>query len=248
MIGLPLGTLSTITAGSRHARRPGLRAAAVGLGVLVTILGGCNRSTQTKYDMVMTENQELQRRVAALDAAKRAVDDENAQLRTQNDQLAGALDEATRQINARADEESFPTTNQLLADEFRDVGDGISIGTRAGDIVIAVAGDVLFESGKVTLRASAKRSLERVVAVLGSRYAGHDIRVEGYTDNDPIKKSGWKSNEHLSAERALAVEKYLVSKGIGNDRIYSAAFGPAHGKSSKSGSRRVEIVVLAPTQ
>lgn len=242
-------TTSHLAATRRASGRPVLGAATLVLGVLATMLGGCNRSAQSKYDLMMTENQELQQRVAALDAAKRAVDDENAQLRSQNDQLARALDEATRQADAQS-KSSTPASvlaSPQPADDFKNVGDGISVGTRSGDVVIAVAGDVLFDSGKVTLRKSAQRSLDRVVGVLRSRYPNHDIRVEGYTDTDPIKKSGWKSNEHLSAERALAVEQFLVTKGIDNDRIYSAAFGPAHAKGDKTSSRRVEIVVLSPS-
>ena len=107
-----------------------------------------------------------------------------------------------------------------------------------------IAGDVLFDSGSVTLKASAKKSLDSVAGVLNSTYGSHNIRVEGYTDTDPITKSGWKPNERLSAERAMAVEAYLVSKGVSNGRVYSAAFGPANAKNSKKDSRRVEIVIL----
>ncbi|MBZ0171224.1 MAG: OmpA family protein, partial [Phycisphaerales bacterium] len=72
----------------------------------------------------------------------------------------------------------------------------------------------------------------------------HEIRIEGYTDTDPIRKSKWASNEHLSFERANAVEKYLISRGVDTKRMYAAAFGPDRPKGSKQDSRRVEIVVL----
>jgi len=213
MTGLRRAALSTITTGFRHARWPGLRAAAVGVGVLVTLLGGCNRSSSTKYDLMMNENQELQRKVAALDAAKRAVDDENAQLRTQNDQLAGALDEATRQINTGAatlSTASTPTANQLLADEFRDVGDGISVGTRSGDIVIAVAGDVLFASGKVTLRDTAKRSLERVTA----RVDAGDLRPFERDIAENGLRQAESSLASLEEQYTLALQRFLVRLGL----------------------------------
>ena len=113
-----------------------------------------------------------------------------------------------------------------------------------GEIVVAVAGDVLFDSGSVELKSSARRSLDRVASVLKQKYPGKTIRIEGYTDTDPIRKSKWRSNEHLSAERALAVEQYLVKKGVDNNSVYSAAFGPAKAKPTKKDSRRVEIVIL----
>ncbi|MCH9058211.1 MAG: OmpA family protein, partial [Planctomycetes bacterium] len=114
-----------------------------------------------------------------------------------------------------------------------------------GEVVVAIAGDVLFSSGKVEIRPGARKTLEQIARVLNSTYAANGIRVEGYTDTDPIKKSKWGTNERLSAERAMAVEDYLVKKGVKNARIYSAAFGTAKTRPSKEASRRVEIVILA---
>ena len=115
----------------------------------------------------------------------------------------------------------------------------------AGDVVLTVAGDVLFPSGQVTLKTEGRRELDRIARMIMSQYPTKTIRVEGYTDSDPIRKSSWKTNERLSSERALAVEAYLVARGVEADRIYSAAMGPARPKSSKQASRRVEIVILA---
>jgi len=114
-----------------------------------------------------------------------------------------------------------------------------------GSIVVAVAGDVLFDSGRAELKNTSRQSLDRIAQVINSQYAGQMVRIEGYTDSDPIRRSTWRSNEHLSAERALAVEQHLVSRGINNDRVYSAAFGPSSPRATKDQSRRVEIVVLA---
>jgi chemotaxis protein MotB len=98
----------------------------------------------------------------------------------------------------------------------------------------------------VTLKATAKKTLDQVGRRINSDYAGHMIRVEGYTDSDPIKKQKdkYKDNEELSAQRALAVERYLVGRGVASSQIYAAAFGPANPKGSKKASRRVEIVIL----
>jgi hypothetical protein len=81
---------------------------------------------------------------------------------------------------------------------------------------------------------------------INSDFGGNVVRVEGHTDSDPIKKQKgkYKDNEELSAERALAVERYLVGRGVASSQIYAAAFGPASPKGSKKASRRVEIVIL----
>jgi len=63
-------------------------------------------------------------------------------------------------------------------------------------------------------------------------------------DTDPIRKSNWKTNERLAAERALSVEEYFSTRGIDKDRMHIASYGPARPKGSKKDSRRVEIVIL----
>src|SRR5437773_2014211 len=79
---------------------------------------------------------------------------------------------------------------------------------------------------------------------LKTQYTGKNIRVEGFTDTDPIHKSGFKSNYHLGFERAFAVRQYLSSKGIDEKRMSLASYGPNAPKPTKPQSRRVEVVVL----
>ena len=87
--------------------------------------------------------------------------------------------------------------------------------------------------------------------VLHSKYGGNDIDVVGHTDSDPIKKSRklWKDNWALSAERALAVLRYLSDRGVRPERIRAVAAGQGHPVASnttasgKEKNRRVEIVV-----
>jgi len=137
--------------------------------------------------------------------------------------------------------------NQRLVAEGRTGFEGIEgagVSSRGDDIVVSVAGDVLFASGSVDLKAESKRTLDQIAQVIQRDYPENMIAVEGYTDTDPIRKSKWETNERLSAERALAVETYLVGKGLSNDTVHSVAFGPAHPKATKKESRRVEIVIL----
>lgn len=116
----------------------------------------------------------------------------------------------------------------------------------AGGKVITVSGDVLFASGSATIKQSAHAQLNRIADEIRSRYAGHRIEIAGYTDSDPLRKTKdkWTDNENLSAQRALAVERYLASRGIPPDMMHSSAYGPADPKGSKQASRRVEIRIL----
>lgn len=201
-------------------------AAAVALAALGATLGGCSGVSQKDYDMVFQENRELRERYAALEG-------ENARAR----QRIAELEEAQARADTRV-ASADPTGFEGIS------GVGVSR-TAGGEVVVAIAGDVLFDSGSADLKPASRASLDRIAGVLNQRYAGHLIRIEGHTDTDPIRKSKWQTNERLSFERANAVEEYLATRGVSKDRMYTAAFGPAHPKSSKRESRRVEIVILA---
>lgn len=118
-------------------------------------------------------------------------------------------------------------------------------------LVITVVGDLLFDSGKATIRKEAYPVLDKVARVLQENVPQFNVGIEGYTDNQPIKYSGWKSNWELSSARALSVLHYLVNeKGISPDRLQATGFGEYHpiaSNDTKQGrqlNRRVEIVIL----
>jgi len=87
--------------------------------------------------------------------------------------------------------------------------------------------------------------------VLREKYNGKQVDVVGHTDTDPIRKTKdkWKDNWELSAERALTVARYLIQRGIAEDKIRAVGCGesrPIASNSTASGkakNRRVEIVV-----
>ena len=123
---------------------------------------------------------------------------------------------------------------------------GFQAETRDGEIVVSLPSDVLFDSGRDSLKTTAKSSLNAVASAIRSDYPGKSIRLIGYTDTDPIKKSKdrYETNHHLGFERAFSVGEYLQSKGIPARQISYASYGPNNPKPSKSASRRVELVVI----
>lgn len=199
------------------------------------LLGGCKNVKKADYDAAVEENTRLRERVASL---QDKVAQSNQQVAAAQAEKDRALAEQRQQLMAQME------TDRATRSGFEGIPGVSSSYGAGGSVIVAVAGDVLFDSGKADLKSSSKSSLDRVAQVIQSQYAGQTIRVEGYTDSDPIRKSSWRSNEHLSMERALAVEDYLVKHGVPNNQIYSAAFGPANPKGTKKDSRRVEIVIL----
>lgn len=209
------------------------RGALLGAMVITSLLaGGCQDKLKAERDALYTQNQELQ---SELDASRTALEQCNAdraRLESQVAELQGQLAEP-----AKAEANS----------PFGGIG-GIEVHGAPGQIAVRVPGDVLFDSGKITLKSSAKSTLNQIAAVIKREYPDKMVRVEGYTDSDPIKKSKWKDNLELSAMRAMSVQRYLQSQGVPNARMYAAGKHTLDMQSTKAKSRRVEIVVLTASQ
>jgi chemotaxis protein MotB len=118
-------------------------------------------------------------------------------------------------------------------------------------LVITVVGDLLFDSGKAKIRPKAYPLLDKVARVLKENVPQYSVGIEGHTDNEPIRYSGWKSNWELSSARALSVLHYLVKEErISPVRLSANGYGeyrPVASNDTKEGqqlNRRVEIVIL----
>ncbi len=119
-----------------------------------------------------------------------------------------------------------------------------------GGAMIAIAGHVLFEPGKPTIRKEARKTLDGIVSTIQGEYADKGVLVFGHTDDQPIKKSGWTDNYELSTERALAVVRYLRDHGVPPERLAACGWGehrpvvPNSSPANRSANRRVEIFAV----
>ena len=114
------------------------------------------------------------------------------------------------------------------------------------ELTVTLQSDILFAPGSADIRPEAKPSLDKVAAAVKKDYAGKKIRVQGHTDKDPIVRSTdkWIDNMDLSQNRAGAVARYLMLKGVDMKSIVTVGFGDTKPKTTKAQSRRVEIVVV----
>jgi outer membrane protein OmpA-like peptidoglycan-associated protein len=110
--------------------------------------------------------------------------------------------------------------------------------------LIVSMSDVLFDTGKYSLKPGAREKLAKVAGILIA-YPGLNIEVGGYTDN----VGGDDMNQKLSENRAGAVRDYLVEQGVGTNSVTAKGFGntlPVASNDNASGrqeNRRVELVV-----
>ena len=110
--------------------------------------------------------------------------------------------------------------------------------------LIVSMSDVLFDSGKYSLKPGAREKLAKVAGILLS-YPGLNIEVGGYTDN----VGGDGMNQTLSENRASSVRDYLVQQGVATGAVSSRGFGntlPVASNGNSAGrqqNRRVELLV-----
>ncbi len=110
--------------------------------------------------------------------------------------------------------------------------------------LIVSMSDVLFDTGKYTLKPGAREKLAKVAGILLA-YPGLNIEVGGYTDN----VGGDQMNQTLSENRAGSVRDYLVQQGVATASVSAKGFGNSlavasnDNASGRQQNRRVELLV-----
>ncbi|MFZ0867342.1 MAG: OmpA family protein [Candidatus Sulfotelmatobacter sp.] len=110
--------------------------------------------------------------------------------------------------------------------------------------LIVSMSDVLFDTGKFSLKPGAREKLAKVAGILLA-YPGLNIEVGGYTDN----VGGDAMNQTLSENRADSVRDYLVQEGVSINSVSAKGFGntlPVASNDNSAGrqqNRRVELLV-----
>jgi outer membrane protein OmpA-like peptidoglycan-associated protein len=180
-------------------------------------------SAQARSDMA--DNQAAS--ATALSAAQ--ADAEQSRLAAQQAQLSAAQAETDKAaMRAKLSEQ----LNSIL--KTRDSARGL----------IVSMSDVLFDTGKFSLKPGAREKLAKVAGILLA-YPGLNIEVGGYTDN----VGGDAMNQTLSENRAGSVRDYLVQEGVSTNSVSAKGFGntlPVASNDNSAGrqqNRRVELLV-----
>lgn len=165
-------------------------------------------------------------------------------------ELSSELERLHQQKQAEADQlrEAQEMLERQLRKEISDKQVKLEMAERG--LVLTFVAEILFDSGKAKLKEQAEGSLSKVASVIQQKVADRDIGIEGHTDNEPIKMSGWKSNWELSTARATSVLHFLEDQGVDPHRMVASGYGeyrPLTSNDTVEGrrkNRRVEIVIL----
>ena len=175
---------------------------------------------------------------AQAEAAKAAALQAQQQLQQQAQQADQRAQEADR-LRLKAEQDQQQLRQQLLTQlnlvlETRESARGL----------IVNMSDVLFDTGKYTLRPGAREKLAKISGIVLA-HPGLSLAVEGHTDS----VGGDEYNQRLSEQRAAAVRDYLVQQGVGQGSVTAKGFGktmPVADNGTAAGrqqNRRVELVV-----
>jgi outer membrane protein OmpA-like peptidoglycan-associated protein len=160
----------------------------------------------------------------------------SAQIESEKSRLAA---EQANQNAQRAETEKAAMRTQL-SEQLNKV---LQTRETARGLVVSMS-DVLFDTGKYSLKPGAREKLAKVAGILQS-YPGLNIEVGGYTDN----VGGDAMNQTLSENRARSVRDYLVAQGVTTGSVSVKGFGnssPVATNANSAGrqqNRRVELLV-----
>ena len=207
-------------------------------------------NTLRKMQEEEKRNQEMavQQSQAAAQQAQMAAQQEalqRAQADAQRAQAEAAAANA-RAAQAAAEHSAQQATNQT--EEMRErlraqLSQVLATQETARGLIVNLS-DVLFDTGKYTLKPDAREKLAKVSGILLA-YPDLKVQVEGYTDNVGSEQY----NLTLSQQRGDAVRDYLISQGVAAANTTATGYGmssPVADNSTAAGraqNRRVNMVV-----
>ncbi len=140
---------------------------------------------------------------------------------------------------------------QKIDEKFQELGKQGILKTEITErgLVVHIMESALFDQGSADLKPRALEVLDLVASQLKDR--PNHVRIEGHTDDTPIRTPIYPSNWELSSARATAVVRYYTeSHSIPAGRISALGYGeyrpvvPNNSIENRAMNRRVDIVIL----
>lgn len=182
------------------------------------------------------EQAEQSRQEALAQQQQLAQQTQQAQLQAQQAQQQAQQAEQAR----LAAERQVQETRERLTEQLNQV---LQTRQTARGLIVNM-NDVLFDTGKATLKPGARVRLAKVAGIIEA-YPDLKLEIDGYTDST----GSADFNQELSQQRADSVRSFLVSQGVSDANIVTHGFGkedPIASNDNASGrqlNRRVELVV-----
>src|SRR5512137_2127147 len=198
---------------------------------------------QKMYGDEAAKSKALEAKVADQDAQLAAT---QAQLKAVADEKAAAEAKASQLAVSNAQREKLA---QSLEKQIRE--GQVEISELKGKMTVKLKDKVLFGSGSAALNKDGKKALDAVAEAFKD-LRDRNVVVAGYTDNMPVGKgSAYQDNWDLSTARAVAVVRYLESKGVNPVMLGAVGFSQYRPvvandtPANRSLNRRIEIALTS---
>jgi chemotaxis protein MotB len=158
----------------------------------------------------------------------------------QNSELAEQQPEIPEQFKAISDK-----IEQALGDLIKQ--NMVTLRGNEQWLEIEMQSSLLFESGDAALGNKALELLGQIAEILKAEQT--PVRVEGFTDNVPIKSVRFPSNWELSSARAAAVVQLFIEEGLDPTRLMATGYGefqpiaPNDTPENRTKNRRVVLMI-----
>jgi chemotaxis protein MotB len=154
-----------------------------------------------------------------------------------------------------ADTDEAPPPSPEIQEAFRRIAahaegsPNLELTTDNRGLVLTLPEVGTFRPGRTELSSAARTLLGSLARPL--RTLPYDVRVEGHTDDVPIRTAWFASNWELSTLRATEVVRFLIAEGgIAPARLSAAGYAehrpraPIDSPAGRARNRRVDIIVL----
>lgn len=199
------------------------------------------RDAQAKAQQSQLEAQQAQLAAEQAKAAQAQADAARAQAEAQAAKDRAAAAEA--QAKAAAAAKSAADANSVRETLKAQLNSVLATSETARGLIVNMS-DVLFDTGRYTLKPNTQLALAKVAGILAA-YPGLKLQVEGYTDS--VGSDDY--NQKLSENRADAVRNFLITQGVPQNNISSTGYGKANPvadnttAAGRAKNRRVQLVV-----
>lgn len=129
----------------------------------------------------------------------------------------------------------------------------VAIHRDARGLVVSLPQEAAFATASTEVSDEARELIGRVAAAVAP--TANALRIEGHTDNVPIRTARYSSNWELSTARASAVVAFLVeSAKFDPARLSAAGYGEFHPQVAndtpehRARNRRIDVVILGPAR
>ena len=218
-------------------------------------------------EILQARSDTLSKNIVDLRAHVADLKKENGLLKGENENLnqnVKALEEKNVALHSEAEalerqrkaavEEMRGTYENLLENMKGEIAKGeITITQLRGKLKVNMLDEILFDSGKTTVKPQGLEVLQRVGSILVN-VKDRAISIEGHTDNVPIGaelSKMYPTNWELSAVRATTVARYLQEKtGLDPGLLSAIGYGeyqpvvPNESEEGRAKNRRIEIVLV----